>query len=191
MKPAASASAANQDADAYRLGRNPPPPRRRTMPGSGPGIKPRSSRLGGAAAGVDPHRIGTGDRRQRYRRIAGDAQGGVDLRRGGGDGRAGRERRAGDENADEGEAFDDSALFQEQGRQSAERGERLRDLPGEAVGEMHTEQRQNGAETGIGGRLAKAREEIGEKAHRELHRATFRWGSKKAASRRLSGESDR
>src|SRR5205823_12901999 len=151
--------------------------------------KPRSSRLGGAAAGVDPHRIRTGDRRQR--RVAGGDQGGVDLFRGGGDGRAGRERRAGDENADEGEAFDDSALLQEQCRQSAERGERLRDLPGEAVGEMHTEERQDGAETGIGGRLAKARQEIGEKAHRELHRWTFRWGSKKAASRRLSGGSDR
>src|SRR5207248_5825514 len=154
------------------------------MPVSGPGIKPRSGRLGGAAAGLDPHRIGTGDRRQRYRRVAGGDQGGVDLLRRG-DGRAGRERRAGDENAGEVEAFDDALLLQEQGRESAERGERLRDLPGEAVGEMHTEQRQDGAETGIGGRLAKAREEIGKKAQRELHRRVLIVGAKKAASRRL------
>jgi hypothetical protein len=64
--------------------------------------------------------------------------------------------------------LDEAALLEKERREPAAGGEKLRDLADNAVGEMKTGQRQEGAETGIARRLAEPGKHIGDCLHDEV-----------------------
>src|SRR5262245_18618617 len=89
--------------------------------------------------------------------------------------RSSRESRRGRGEAErERETFDDAARFQQ------ERGEALRELPRDAVGEMKAEQREHGAKARIGRGLAETRQEIGDELRPGL---SFPAGKKESRSK--------
>ena len=98
---------------------------------------------------------------------------------------AGGERHGSGEAGRDDKALDDAALFQEERREGAAGGEKLRELADQRVGELQPQDGERGAETGVGRRLAEAGKQIGEDRHGTSFRAAKKpprggsrdWGS--------------